>query len=284
MEGSRILTIRPNEFNFDREGYNFTKVLGVKCYVDDGRQKIVRTQPTTWASLARIVIDTYSNEIDKEVEKDYSKFESTFNEALHKMLEKWGGRPNTSFSDKLFTFPINTEREIAEGRYPDHLRSTTYKNNANCLLKIFEIPDSTEAEYITAVYSGEVVWILNALITTLEQYDAFIEIEYISRNDLKRQIEELEDEERQLSMDDIKTEEHNICEQVNGESISDLIAHMRCVINKAYKEESIKLDVYKELDRDLDHISILCSRINGNIDAVMATLESLSINLLKNIQ
>lgn len=191
MEGSKILTIRPNEFNFDRDGYDHTKVLGLKCYCGDNQLKIISNQPTTWASLAREVVNSFSYEIEQLVEYNWKEFEMKFNLALQNMINVWGGRTNINFVEELF-------------KEPTHLRSSVYINNQNSKLKIFDIPDSTEARYITAVYSGEVVWVLNALVTSLEQYGAFIEIEYIKRDDLRKQLDSIDEEERQLSIKDLE--------------------------------------------------------------------------------
>lgn len=245
MENSRFLIIKPNEFNFDREGYNHTKVLGLKCYCGN-KLKITRKQPTTWASLAREVINSFSYEIDKAVEDDWEAFEMRFNIALRDMLQIRDGKPNTSFSEELFTEPT-------------HIRSSVYKNNQNSMLEIFRTPMG-EPRYITAVYSGEVVWVLNALITALEDYDSWIEIEYISRNDL---ISELDNEEieRQLTIEDIPRNNENTPE--TDENIEEIqgnanlyISLLKVKLDELYRQCGIPDKDYEQMKHWLDKVAI----------------------------
>lgn len=257
MNDNKLLVINPGEFYFDREGYDFTKVLGLRCYTD-GRLKVIRKQPTTWASLVREVINAYSYEIDTLVDRNYSEFEFLFNNALEQMLRSWGGRTNTSFSERLFRFPIN----VPSGEYPEHIRSSVYKNNANSLLKIFEIPDSTEADYITAVYSGEVVWILNALITSLEEFNPRVEIEYIKRDDIGEQTVE---EDEQLSIDDIQEQTND---SIDKSTIKGAIKDIRYAINELYKSGKINLDEYRRLDTDLDVIFVKSIQTEKDIKSI----------------
>ena len=249
---NKTLVIKPNEFTFDKEGYDFTKVVSLKCF-SEGRPKIVSKQPTTWASLIREVINTYYYEIDKLVERNYSEFEFLFNTALSQMIKEWGGRTNTSFSEKLFQFPLNTERETMAGNYPEHLHSTVYKNNANSLLKIFEIPDSTEGMFITAVYSGEVVWVLNALVSALEEFNPTIEIEYFKRD-------KKPDFEGQVNLDDMVSTNEDALE--NDEEITDIkgnadidVKVLKLKLGEMYKKDEISKENYDYLNKYVDKLN-----------------------------
>lgn len=246
MENSKFLTIRPNEFNFDREGYNHTKVLGLKCYCGN-KLKLVRRQPTTWASLAREVINSFSYEIDKAIEDNWEAFELRFNKALKDMIQSCNGKSNTSFSEELFTEPT-------------HIKSNVYKNNQNSMLEIFRTPMG-EPKYITAVYSGEVVWVLNALITALEDFDSFIEIEYISRDDLRNIVNNLELEENQLSIEDISSNNEDNLEQ--DENIEDIqgnanlyISLLKVKLDDLYRQYGIPDKDYEQIKSWLDKIAI----------------------------
>lgn len=246
MENSKFLTIRPNEFNFDREGYNYTKVLGLKCYCGN-KLKITRKQPTTWASLAREVINSFSYEIDKAVEDNWEVFEIRFNKALKDMIQSWGGKTNTSFSEELFVEPT-------------HIRSNVYRNNQNSMLEIFRTPMG-EPRYITAVYSGEVVWVLNALITALEDFDSWIKIEYISRNDLNSIVNELDEEERQLSLDDIPRNNEDALE--TDEDITEVqgnanlyISLLKVKLDDLYRQCGIPDNDYEQMKHWIDKIAI----------------------------
>lgn len=246
MENSKILTIRPNEYRYISEGYNHTKVLGLKCYCGN-KQKIVRRQPTTWASLAREVINSFSYEIETAVENNWEAFETEFNDALFRMIDINGLKANTSFSEKLFIEPT-------------HIRSSVYKNNQNSMLEIFKTPMG-ESKYITAVYSGEVVWVLNALISALEDYDAFIEIEYINREDLQNVLEELDEEEKQLSIEDISSNNEDNLEQ--DENVGDIqgnanlyISLLKIKLDDLYRQCGIPDKDYEQMKNWLDKVAI----------------------------
>lgn len=240
MEGSKFLGIRPNVFNLDMDGYNYTKVLGLKCFCGN-REKLIRKQPTTWASLAREVVNSFSYEIEKAVEDNCEAFEKRFNTALKEVIGVWGGKTNMSFSEELFTVPT-------------HIKSVVYKNNQNSMLEIFRTPMG-EPRYITAVYSGEVVWVLYALITALEDYDAWIEIEYIHREDLARELNSIniEESEKQLSIDDIPSNNEDSLEQ--DENIEDIQGNANLYIT-LLKVKLDALDNKYDIDRD-DYNDIL---------------------------
>lgn len=258
MENSKFLIIRPNEFNFDIEGYNYTKVLGLKCFCGN-KQKLVRRQPTTWASLAREVINSFSYEIEQVTENNWEAFETKFNIALGNMILSWGGKTNTSFSEKLFTEPI-------------HIRSNVYKNNQNSMLEIFRTPMG-EPKYITAVYSGEVVWVLNALITALEDYDVSIEIEYIHREDLARELNIEEETEKQLSIDDISSTNKNTLE--TNEDVEEIqgnatiyISLLKLKLDDMYRQCGIPDEEYNKMKSWLDHIAISILDMKATISLI----------------
>lgn len=244
MEGSKILTIKPHEFNFDKEGYDHTKVLGLKCYIEEN-MKVTRVQPKTWASLVREVIHVYNYEIGLEVEYSPNRFEEKFNNALKEMLKSWGGKANSNFTDKLFT-------------QPTHLKSSVYMNNQNSMLEIFHNPETEESKYITAVYSGEVVWILNALITALEEYGAWIEIEYIHRDELRKQLGELEEMDRQLSIDDIPQETpEQDKETTEIQGTAELyIAEIKLKLIELYQRDIISHEDYEQLRSWTDKLAV----------------------------
>ena len=241
MEGSRTLTIRPYEFNFEGEGYNYTKVLGLKCYSED-KQKIVREQPTTWAGLAREVINAFSYEIEREVERDEEGFEKRFNEALKQMLDVHGFKTNASFSEVLFSEPT-------------HLKSVLYRNNQNSMLKIYDVPESTESRYITAVYSGEVVWVINALVSALSDYGLWVEIEYIHRDELKRQLGELEEADRQLSIEDLETPQEEDTTTLEGNA-DIYISLLRLKVQDLYAEDRLSQEEFDTMMSYADKIAI----------------------------
>lgn len=171
MIGERELWVKPSEYTFDKvNGYNHTKVLELTINKGD-EQLPIPSQPTTWASLLRTTVRTLQDYIDAEVQADEQKFRKNFNQALQRTLLVNQLKSNTSFSEELF-------------REPEHIRSSVYRNNKNSVCKIYNIPDSTISMYITAVYTDEVVWVLNALTTALSDFDISIVVRYINRADL----------------------------------------------------------------------------------------------------
>lgn len=171
MIGERELWVKPSEYTFDKvNGYNHTKVLELTINRGD-EQLPIPSQPTTWASLLRTTVRTLQDYIDAEVQADEQKFRENFNQALQRTLLVNQLKSNTSFSEELF-------------KEPEHIRSSVYRNNKNSVCKIYNIPDSTISMYITAVYAGEVVWVLNALTTALSDFDISIVVRYINRADL----------------------------------------------------------------------------------------------------
>lgn len=177
MRNEKELWIKQGEFVYDtRNGYNHTKVLDLTINKGD-EQLPIPEQPTTWASLLRLTVRTLEEYIQGEVDADESTFRDRFNFALRSVIETNGLKSNTSFSEELFTEPT-------------HIRSNVYRNNKNSMCKIYDIPDSTESKYITAVYSGEVVWVLNALVYALKDYDISIVVRYIDRKELIRLTQE----------------------------------------------------------------------------------------------
>lgn len=263
MEGSKFLTIDNTGCILDEQGYNHTKVLGLKCGVGT-EQKLIRTQPKTWASLLREVIHTFEFEINECVAMNSNKFEILFNASLQETINENNIKTNTSFSEVLFTNPT-------------HIRSNVYRNNQNSMCKIFEDPHTGENKYITAVYSGEVVWVLDALMKTLQtKYDTWVEIEYIHREELKRQLDNLDNEDRQLSIDDIELDE----EEDTIELQSTLLLETK-IIETKIKDLMIKakdtdvitaladiiLHVYK-VQSEASDVDMRCNIINEHIKEI----------------
>lgn len=237
------LVITPEKYDWREEGFNFTKVLKLECFRED-KPLIIVKQPKTWAGLAREVIRTFDYIIEAEVQNNQMLFMDKFNEALHGVIKESGVRPNTSFSEDLFIFPTNAEVNTSRGIYPDHLHSTVYMNNANSLLKIFEIPDSTLSAYITAVYSGEVVWVINALIKALAQYDVKVVITYMDREKVNTE------KPVQMSIDEIETNnEEKVEDKSLKEQLNDIITTLEIVADAS--SEKLKRTVTSANEIDL---------------------------------
>ena len=94
----------------------------------------------TWASLLRSV-----NIALKQDRDEYNSFEDIFNLEIKNVVNTFGIGTNSNFSRELFTDET-------------FIKSQIYKNNKNHALEIWR------GKKICAVYAGEVVIVLNALI------------------------------------------------------------------------------------------------------------------------
>ena len=142
-------------------GMNHTKVKRVEItYYDGTKNSFV---PKTWSSTIRWVVSMMQMFIDRKVQE--GDFEHTFNKNLALCIDGLGYVENASFSRTIFTDD-------------SYIKSSLYKSNKNHKLKLFEDPVTGEDKYICAVYSGEVIWVLDALVKTLKDNIRSVEIIY----------------------------------------------------------------------------------------------------------
>lgn len=123
---------------FNSEGFDFTKVTGALLLVNGKSVPLEKTN--TWASLLRSV-----NMALKQDRDEYNSFEDIFNLEIKNVVNTFGIGTNSNFSRELFTDET-------------FIKSQIYKNNKNHALEIWR------GKKICAVYAGEVVIVLNALI------------------------------------------------------------------------------------------------------------------------
>lgn len=123
---------------FNSEGFDFTKVTGALLLVNGKSVPLEKTN--TWASLLRSVNMALKQDRDK-----YNSFEDIFNLEIKNVVNTFGIGTNSNFSRELFTDEA-------------FIKSQIYKNNKNHALEIWR------GKKICAVYAGEVVIVLNALI------------------------------------------------------------------------------------------------------------------------
>lgn len=132
----------PNgKIQFNSEGFDFTKVTGALLLVNG--ESVPLEKANTWASLLRSVNVALKQNRDK-----YNSFEDVFNLEIENVVNTFGIGTNSNFSRKLF---------IDE----TFIKSQIYKNNKNHALEIWR------GKKICAVYAGEVVIVLNALIAAM---------------------------------------------------------------------------------------------------------------------
>lgn len=131
---------------FDTEGFNFTKVTGAKLIIGGRVTPLEKT--TTWAALLRSVNKA------TDIGKHNDVYEECFNDTIRDVVETYGLGMNHNFSMELYTDD-------------SYINSSLYRNNQNHKLEV------VNGKYICAVYSGEVVVVLNALIMSmgLDGYD-----------------------------------------------------------------------------------------------------------------
>lgn len=129
------------DFEFDTDGFDNTKITDAKFLVDGVVYPLEKI--STWAGLLRSV----NNEVKKYRKNTDSIFEECFNDAIRGTIEKYGLGMNSNFSTKLFDDD-------------SFIKSSIYLNNENHALEVWN------GKKICAVYAGEVVVVLNALIAS----------------------------------------------------------------------------------------------------------------------
>lgn len=140
---------------FDTDGYNFTKVVNAKLFVN-GEEKSLG-YVSTWAGLLRSVCGVIKPIFDLD-----DNGGASFNTHLKGLLNTFGFKTNQSFSEELF-------------KDDSFVKSSVYKSNKNHCLNVWRDWN------ICAVYSGEVVWVLNALLFSVG--NCRLEVEYFLRGE-----------------------------------------------------------------------------------------------------
>ena len=164
-ELNRTLFMRRGGHSFDMErGYKHTKVTNLR--ISREGKLLYETNATTWASVVRDVIDVIRPSYQNLVEN--GTFEARFNLALSNYLTEHNFAPNANFSTTIFTTD-------------DWMTSSLYKGSKNHTLFLFKDVNTLENKYICAVYADETVWVMQALLNTLDE-NYTVEITYIPRN------------------------------------------------------------------------------------------------------
>lgn len=154
-----------NSFDMNR-GYKHTKVSHLKI---SHRGKIIfEADVPTWAKLIRTTIDVLQPAYKDDASR--GTFENTFNKALNDYLDTNKFAPNANFSRTIFTDD-------------SWMTSSLYKESKNHKLLLFRDAITWEDKYICAVYADEVVWVLQALLNSIDD-EYSIEINYMLRENL----------------------------------------------------------------------------------------------------
>lgn len=125
---------------YDTEGFDHTRITDAILIMDGKIVPLEKT--TTWAALLRSVNAATKKQRDKE---DIA--EECFNMTIAEVVDKFGLGMNQNFSMTLFDDD-------------SFIKSSVYKNNQNHALDVWR------GKKICAVYAGEVVVVLNALIAS----------------------------------------------------------------------------------------------------------------------
>lgn len=125
---------------YDIEGFDHTRITDAILIMDGKIVPLEKT--TTWAALLRSVNAATKEQRDKE---DIA--EECFNMTIAEVVDKFGLGMNQNFSMTLFDDD-------------SFIKSSVYKNNQNHALDVWR------GKKICAVYAGEVVVVLNALIAS----------------------------------------------------------------------------------------------------------------------
>ena len=117
------------------------------------------TNVTTWSSALRNLIDSLRDKIisARNMLADTAEFRAYYEEALNNLLNEGEMRPNSNFVRRLYK----------EAEEDDLIRSSVYKNNKNHMIKIITDEDGIDW-YACAVYTGEIIWVLEALVDTIK--------------------------------------------------------------------------------------------------------------------
>lgn len=148
---------------------------------------------TTWSSLVRNALDLMRPQINDVLSKFGSEqFREVYEICLNRLFtEDSMIKANSNFVKRLYT---DTEET-------DLIRSTVYLSNKNHMLEIFTDENGVKW-YACAVYTGEIIWVLEALLDTIyAMYQDAGDVEisklphhtmvvsYISRNEIPDVVE-----------------------------------------------------------------------------------------------
>lgn len=142
---------------------------------------------STWSSLIRNALDIIRPQLQYVLSTFGSdQFRAVYENCMNAIFADDMIRANSNFVKRLYK----------EAEETDLIKSTVYLNNKNHMLEIFTDEDGIKW-YACAVYTGEIVWVLEALLDTIyAMYEDMSDenvhdkphhtlvISYISRDDL----------------------------------------------------------------------------------------------------
>ena len=191
-------------------------VGGDNSYVPQKEEIKFRSDVSTWASLVRATVSFLKrNYINNFIFTcGYADFETKYTSAISKVLTITDSQPNVNFY---------------VGLYEDdsYINSSVYMNNKNHKLQICKDGEGND-KYVCAVYTGEIIWVLEALLDVMAEYtveepeDLYIRIDYKDRKEL------IDDEQLEMSECEIAGS--------NKSSIEDNLESLKIKLTVAYVE------------------------------------------------
>lgn len=174
---------------YDKQrGYEHTKVNRVQIWIN-GEEKL-NEKPKTWAKLTQYCMSVIRPEIQKIVENQSGeKFERIFNRTLSESIDYSGIKPAVSFSRLLFTDD-------------SYIKSKVYNASENRKIKVYKDQRTGEDKLICAVFSREIIWVLNALVASLKEFNVGLKImiEYTPREELE---ESFDEEQNRIELEEV---------------------------------------------------------------------------------
>ena len=201
---------------------------------------------STWSSLIRNALDIIRPQLQYVLSTFGSdQFRAVYENCMNALFDDGMIRANSNFVKRLY-------REAEE---TDLIKSTVYLNNKNHMLEIFT--DENDIKwYACAVYTGEIVWVLEALLDNIyamyeDMSDGNIHdkphhtlvISYVSRGDLIK--DEADSVQEQIDVIDDELQKLELSKDLIGlqrkiAHINSLAMEMHCDIENIQKKYGLK--------------------------------------------
>lgn len=166
---SMYLELNPlHMINWKEGGYRNT-IPEKTTLINIKTNELIQIEKHQWSKVLNTVVNELKSYTESCVE--LGDFESVFNTKLDDILNYTGIDPNVNFSRTLF----NNDSFI---------KSSLYRTNKNHKLALYDDPTGTQNNCICAVFIDEIIWVMKALIDTIDEITGTqfcIEIEYTGK-------------------------------------------------------------------------------------------------------
>lgn len=201
---------------------------------------------STWSSLIRNALDIIRPQLQYVLSTFGSdQFRAVYENCMNAIFADDMIRANSNFVKRLYK----------EAEETDLIKSTVYLNNKNHMLEIFTDEDGIKW-YACAVYTGEIVWVLEALLDTIyAMYEDMSDenvhdkphhtlvISYVSRDDLIK--DEADSVQEQIDVIDDELQKLELSKDLIGlqrkmAHINSLAMEIHCDIENIQKKYGLK--------------------------------------------